>query len=362
MSVGFIDQARRLADETADWPDASRFRYVVEGLWWWLNYPRDRSEKAAHEIVEKYVKAGIFDIGASHSGNHTQVFGTEQLCRSAYYLPELRERWDVPAESMLMVDNNGISWPLVTAYADAGIKYLGFLPNAWNPGARKEFLGWGVDASRDHMGGVAKGGGSRIDVGWKSELPHLFYWRGPDDKSRLLVWTSPTYTSAGHDFGIQAKTPEIAESKMAQQLGKLETRYPYDIWLISFYRDDEAPSLRFPSFAKQWNARWRWPEIRTLGDLSEPFRDAEKRFGDRIPTLSGMITGGWAQHPLSTPALLADKRAADRLLPVAETLATLARIADPDFIYPTLPLRRAWDALICNDEHGYGVSTADAGE
>jgi len=356
MAVDFIDQARQLADQTSDWPEASRFRYVVEGLWWWLNYPQDRPERRADETVRKYVKAGILDIGASHSGNHTQVFGTEQLCRSAYYLRELRERWDVPAETMLMVDNNGITWPLVTAYADAGIKYLAFLPNAWNPDARKEFLGWGADASRDRMGEVAAGGGSRIDVGWDSALPHLFYWRGPDTKSRLLVWTSPTYTCAGHDFGIQAGLPGIAESKMARQLAKLETRYPYDVWLISFYQDNEAPGLGFASFAKQWNARWRWPEIRTLGDLSKPFRDVEKRFGDRIPTLSGMITGGWAQHPMSTPSLLAKKLAADRLLPVAEKLATLARLADPDFIYPAVTFRRAWDALTCNDEHGYGVS------
>ncbi len=356
MTVDFIDRARRLADQTADWPEGSRFRYAVEGLWWWLNYPRDRSEQAANEVVEKYVKQGTFDMGASHSGNHTQAYGMEQMCRSAYCIRELRNRWNVAAETMLMVDNNGISWPLVTAYADAGIKYLAFLPNAWNPDARKEFLGWGVNASRDHMGGVAEGGGSRIDVGWKSELPHLFYWQGPDDTSRLLVWTSPTYTSAGHDFGIQAKTSAIAESKMARQLDKLETRYPYDIWLVSFYCDNEAPSLRLPSFAKQWNADWRWPEIRTLGDLSEPFRKVEARFGSRIPTLDGMITGGWAQHPVSTPTLLAKKRAADRLLPVAEKLATMARLGDPDFIYPTLAFRRAWDALVCNDEHGYGTS------
>ena len=95
MAAAFIDQARQLADQTSDWPEASRFRYVVEGLWWWLNYPQDRPERRADETVRKYVKAGILDIGASHSGNHTQVFGTEQLCRSAYYLRELRERWDV---------------------------------------------------------------------------------------------------------------------------------------------------------------------------------------------------------------------------------------------------------------------------
>lgn len=343
MTDAFIDDSRRLADETADWPDATRYRYVVEGLWWWFNYPQDRSEGLADEIVNRYVKRGIFDIGASHSGNHTQVFGNEELCRSTYYARELRTRWDVPAETMLMIDNNGITWPLVTAYADAGIKNLIFLPNAWNPKTV---------------------GGTRIDVGWDSPLPQLFYWEGPDSASRLLVWANPHYISTGKYFGIQTcqnraglvTTPEEVAPKMAKHLALLESRYPYDLWLVSNYDDNETPSLGFAKLAKAWNVKWRWPELRTVGDLSEPFDEVRKRFGDKIPTLRGDITGGWAQHPLSTPLLLAKKRAADRLLPVAEKLATLARLADPDFIYPVLRLRRAWDALICNDEHGYGVS------
>ena len=343
MTVGFIDQARKLADQTADWPEASRYRYVVEGLWWWLNYPRDRSEQAADETAEKYVVPGIFDIGASHSGNHTQTYGMEELCRSAYYVRQLRDRWGAAGETMLMVDNNGITWPLVTAYADAGIKNLIFLPNAWNPKTI---------------------GGSRVEVGWQSPLPHLFYWQGPDQKSRLLFWSSPHYISTGRYFGIhtsqrgapKAPTLDGTASKMAKHLALLESRYPYDVWLVSNYDDNETPNLRAPELAKTWNAKWRWPELRTVGDLSEPFREVEKRFGDQIPTLRGDITGGWAQHPVSTPPLLAKKRAADRLLPVAEKLATLARLADPDFIYPSVAFRRAWDALICNDEHGYGVS------
>ena len=323
MADDFIDRARRFADQTTDWPEASRYRYVVEGLWWWLNYPQDRSERTANEVVKKYVKQGIFDIGASHSGNHTQTYGMEELCRSAYCLRELRRRWDVPAETMLMVDNNGITWPLVTAYADAGIKNLAFLPNAWNPKTI---------------------GSSRVDVGWNSELPHLFYWQGPDEKSRLLFWANPHYISTGNAFGIRtcknrtavAPTIEAVAPQMAKQLALLESRYPYDIWLVSNYDDNETPNLRFPELAKAWNARWQWPTLRTVGDLSEPFREVEKRFGDQIPTLRGDITGGWAQHPVSTPPLLATKRAADRLLPVAEKLATLARLADPDFIYPTI--------------------------
>jgi len=68
-----IDRAQRLADETSAWPDAARYRYAVEGLWWWLNYPQDRSEAKAREVVEKYVRPGIFGIGAAHSGHHPQV-------------------------------------------------------------------------------------------------------------------------------------------------------------------------------------------------------------------------------------------------------------------------------------------------
>ena len=351
-----LDGAKKLAEETVDWPDASRFRYAVEGLWWWLNYPQDRSEQAANELVRRYVKPGLFGIGASHSGNHTQVFGLEELCRSTYYARQLRTRWGLSGDTMLMVDNNGISWPLVTVFADAGVKNLAFLPNAWNPDVRREYVGWGKNASRDHMGGLLEAGGSRIDVGWLSPLPHVFYWCGPDKKSRLLVWTSPTYTSAGQDFGIGEAKPVEAEARMARQLAKLEARYPYDLWLISLYHDNEKPSLGTPAFAKSWNARWRWPEIRTLGDLSVPFQEVEKRFGDRIPTLSGAITGGWAQHPVSTPILLAQKLDADRSLATAEKLATLACLADSDYVYPTLPLRRAWNALVCNDEHGYGTS------
>jgi hypothetical protein len=343
MTVGFIDQARKLADQTADWPEASRYRYVIEGLWWWQNYPLDRSEQAADEIVDKYVKPGLFGIGASHSGNRTETYGDEELCRSAYCIQQTRDRWHLPMDTMLMVDNNGITWPLVTAYADAGIKYLGFFPNAWNPKTV---------------------GSSRIDVGWDSKLPHLFYWQGPDAKSRLLVWTDPHYISTAVDFGFQTcferkpfvAIPEAIAPQMARQLALLEARYPYDLWLIPNYDDNETPNLIFSDLAHAWNARWRWPELRTVGDLSVPFKEVERRFGDCIPTLSGTMTAGWAQHPVSTPTLFALKLETDRLLPTAEKLATLARLSDPAYAYPAAAFRRAWDALVCNDEHGYGTS------
>ena len=345
MCSQLLDRAQELLEATAADPDASRFRYVVEGLWWWGNYERDRSEQAARRLIENYAKPGLIGIGASHSGNRTEVFSTEELCRSAYYARELRYRWGLAADTMLMVDNNGITWPLVTAYADAGIKYLGFYPNPWNPDAVNCWKPGGTP-------------GSRIDVGWESPLPHLFYWQGPDRKRRILVWSNLSYGSlSSFSFGHDKSDPKAMAPIMAKQLALAESRYPYDVWMLPNYDDNQAPGLGAANRAKAWNAIWRWPELRTTGDLSVPFKDVEKRFGDRIPTLSGLMTAGWAQHPVATPSLLAGKFAADRLLPTAEKLATLARLTDPTYVYPVNEFRRAWDALICNDEHGYGVSS-----
>ena len=344
MGNKYLDDAQKLVDQTAINTDASRFRYVVEGMWWWDNYERDRSERAAKRLIETYAKPGLIGIGTSHSGNRTEVYGTEELCRSAYSVRELRYRWGLSADAMLMVDNNGITWPLVTAYADAGVKYLGFYPNPWNPDAVNCWSPGGTP-------------GSRIDVGWESKLPHLFCWLGPDGNRKILVWSNLSYGNlSSFSFGHRYSDPKKIAPVMARQLAVAESRYPYDVWMVPNYNDNQNPGLDAANRAKAWNAVWRWPELRTVGDLSVPFKQVEDRFGAQIPTLSGMMTPGWAQHPVTTPSLLADKFAADRLLPTAEKLATLARLADPSYVYPVNAFRRAWDALICNDEHGYGTS------
>ncbi len=345
-TVRLTDMAMKLADECAGWEDeAARYRYVIEGQWWWNNFVQERSAAEVKNFVENYAKKGLIGVGASHSGNHTQAFGKEELFRSAYYAAETRRRFGISSDAMIMADNNGLSWPMVGAYAGAGIKYLAFLPNDWNPPS------------------VGK---SSTGAEYDTHLPSLFYWQGADGESKLLVWTAPVYVWAAKEFGLQTCTartplwllPEDIEPQMARRLAKLEERYPYDVWMVSNYDDNdfESTNLTLANAARAWNKKWRSPQLRTVGDLAEPFREVEKRFGKDIPVLKGAISGGWALHPLSTPELLAKKKNADRLLATAEKLSALAFLADSACAYPALRLRRAWDALVCNDEHGYGVS------
>ncbi|HPP53371.1 MAG TPA: glycoside hydrolase family 38 C-terminal domain-containing protein, partial [Thermoguttaceae bacterium] len=282
-------------------------------------------------LVREYIEQGRIGVGAGHSGNHTQEFGTEELCRSAYYSRrEARRRWGLDLQAAIFSDINGLSWPVADVYSDAGIRYLGFYPNPWR---------------------------GSVDLNNETGIPaELFYWEGPSGRSRLLVWASLHYTG-GPRFGMSRQaTPETLKKPLASALRALEAKWPYDVWLVPWYADNEDPSRQLAELARQWNAQWRWPEIHTIADPAEVFRQVEERFRNQIPVRRGDITPSWAQHPVSTPDYLGRKRAADRLLTTAEKLATVARLAQPNFIYPTLEFRRAWNSLIQSDEHGYGVS------
>ncbi len=358
MSVQYAALAAELADRTNDWSDASKYRYMMEGTWFWGNYEQDRSESEAQKYVEKYVKTGRIAIGCTPAGNHTQTYGFEELCRSAYKKQMLSDRWGIEADTMVMSDNNGIIWSLVTPYAEAGIRNILFSPNQWNPlpstiwpmNQLVEGATWNPDAG---------GGGSRVDVRWDSPLPMVFYWESANAQDRLLVWCSTQYGMGGDAFGVERKAKQNyvrMEHRMARHLHKLEGRYPFDVWVFALYMDDEAPNLNLATAAKEWNARWASPTLRTVGNLSEPFNLLRERFDAQIPVLRGDITCGWAQHPVCAPELLALKFEADRALPSAEKAATAAALVNPAYVYPSVEFRRAWDMLIWNDEHSYGTS------
>lgn len=358
LAVDTIGAAQTLIDAQPDDADPAAYRYVMEGTWYWNNYLQDKGEKAARFLVTNSIRRGRLDIGATCAGNHTQVYGFEELCRSAYTRRWLRETCAVTNDTMLMTDNNGLSWGIVAPYAEAGIRNLLWSPNQWNPLPStlvpydKSYEGytWNPDAG---------GGGSRVDVRWKSPLPMLFWWQAADGKSRMLVWTATQYDKGAYAFGYCKYVPRTLDataSILAQHLAQMEKRYPVDVWLMPNYSDNEWPNQGNSSFCRDWNAKWRWPVFKTVGDLSEPFNRVREKFGDQLATLRGDITGGWAQHPVATPELLAQKFAADRRLATAEKWSALAAWLQPTFLYPRAPLARAWWALICNDEHSYGTS------
>ena len=352
------DAAALIDADTLPDNDPAAFRYIMEGYWFWHNYSYDMGQDEAMRVVSNYFQRGRLDVGATCAGNHTHVFGYEELCRSVYTKKYLEDNWGIQTHTMMMIDNPGISWSVVQPYAQAGVRNIVFAPNQWNPFPSTI---WPNDTTmrRYTLNPDAGGGGNRIDVRYASPLPMVFFWEAPDASDRMLVWASTQYASGMDLFGLKINGPikdtEDVVQKTATGLKMLEERYPYDIWLAANYDDDEPANRQLADFFQQWNEVWETPTFATLGSLDMPFDYLREHYGDQIPTLRGEITSGWLQHPVCTPELLAAKFEADRLLPEAEALMSVAS-AQSGEAYPHEDLKRAWWHLIMNDEHSYGVS------
>ena len=360
MTVRLVDAAKKLCDETENRAENDKFRYVMEGTWFWNNYHQDRGVEAAQAVARDYLQTGKMGVCCNVAGNHIHTYGLEEMCRSAYEKKRLLENWGLHSDTMSMIDNNGMPASMIQPYADAGIRNLIFAPNHWNPLTSTV---WQMDMGKEglYLNPDVSGGGSRVDVRYESDLPMVFFWEG-EAGSRILVWASTQYGYGGASFGLfpnRKMVPETIpnmEKRLSDHLPLMEEKYPYDVWLLACYDDNDDPNLDLTDTMMAWNAKWAWPRFRTLGDPGEPFRILRQKHGHQIPVLKGDITGGWYQHPLTTPELLARKFETDRLLPTAEKWSSVAAVLDENYEYPTTEFNRAWDQLILNDEHSYGVS------
>ena len=360
MSAEVLESAMAQCDATCNRPEEDQYRYTIEGTWFWNNFGQSRGEEAARAVVGDYIKPGRIGICCGVAGNHFQTFGQEELCRAAGERRRLLEQWGLDSRTMALIDINGFPMSMIQPYSEAGVENIIFAPNHWNP---LPSTVWKMDMTKEgiYLNPDASGGGSRVDVRYESDLPMVFYWEDKN-KNRLLVWASTQYGYGGASFGLMPDrkfVPETVpnmETCMARHLPLMEEKYPYDVWLLCCYGDNQEADTGVTDSIAAWNAKWAWPRLRTLGNPDEPFRILKEKHGHQIPVLRGEITGGWYQHPITAAELLAQKFDADRLLPTAEKWTAVASILDENYGYPAEDFRRAWDHLVFNDEHSYGTS------
>lgn len=360
-SVKFIDMASELCDKTDNEEAKNKYRYTVEGTWWWKNYTMDRETQKAREVSEKYIKTGDIGVCCGFAGNHIQTYGLEEMCRSTYERKKLSDEWGIKSETLAMIDNNGMPVSMIQPYVNAGYKNIIFAPNQWNP---LPSTVWHTDTSGSSFRWNPQygGGGARIDVSYNSELPMVFWWEDKDGH-RLLVWASTQYEYGCEIFGLTDKesrneyTVPVMEDKISDILPTMEEKYPYDIWLAACYNDDRVPDMGITEIIKEWNGKWKSPVFRTLGNPDKPFELLREKYYNDIPVLKGDITGGWYQHPVAAADILSKKSETDRLLPNAEKWAVTAALLNDEYKYPKIEFDRAWECLLCNDEHSYGTSS-----
>lgn len=336
-----IAAALDYAAMTGDWPAEAKYVWTVETSWALASYLDDLAarpaEERAKEIgrLKKAAAAGQLGVEGLYLNMLYSLCGVEELARQVYPASlRLAGELGIKPETAMLTDVPGISWSAATVMAKAGLKYLDLAPN---------------------------------DVRLTRTLlrPALFYWIGPDGKSRILTFIHvdpPVYTyHEGNALGF-TDSLETAAEELPRRLMDIEAAgWPYDIYQMRVqgihpsgrYIDNTDTVMTPAMIVKEWNEKYAYPRL-VMGTNQEFFADAEARYGRQLPSFAGDLTDWWVDGAASSAKETGMSRVAQDLLPAAEKLAALTWALDPGSSYPAAEIKRAYENLILYHEHTWG--------
>ena len=315
-----IETGLRLAKATANYPPGARFVWNVEVLWCVDNYLRTATPAKRAEFMDA-VKSGQVGLDAFYCNILAGLCRPEEMLQLMRYATRLSDQCGVPIESAMISDVPGYTWGIVSAMAQAGVKYFSFAPN---------YL--------DRMGGTMKE--------WQNKP---FWWKGPDGKSRVLCWCPSRGYALGHLIG----DGEALARFMPDYLVELENNaYPYDIshlrWNV--HGDNGSPDEKVADVVRDWNARYAWPRL-TISTTAAAFREFERRYGDKLPEYSGDYTPYWEDGAASSAFETALNRGSAETLVQAGSLWAI-RNPGP---FPAAAFQDAWRNILLYSEHTWGA-------
>jgi hypothetical protein len=234
-------------------------------------------------------------------------------------------------DSMMISDVPGLTWGVVPALVQNGVKYISDGPNA-NPRSMQ---------------------GDRIGYVREQWEHRPFYWLSPSGRDKVLYWGAQGGYSIGHGFkSITAALPFL--------LRRLEkVRYPYDIVQMRWTKGDNGPpDEAVMDLVQEWNAKYAWPRM-IIATTTEAFQAFEKRYGDKLPTYRGDMTPYWEDGTASGARETAmNRHTGDRLCGLETLWAMLGlesyQTAELES-YPAADFAAAWKNVALWDEHTWGA-------
>ncbi|MDR3691443.1 MAG: discoidin domain-containing protein [Fimbriimonas sp.] len=299
-----------------------RYHFTMENM---LNLFELLQERPGRrDEIERLIRNGQLEFGGTYNQPYESLLGGEQLVRQVYF----GRRWlrkQFPGTDTCIaytVDVPGRSLQMQQILAKAGIKYL--------------------VTSRYHEG--------------------LFRWFAPDGSS-ILVYALPHY---GNDSGVLKEEPAAAVRDLPKLLRTVARDFPKQKlpphYMVLNSQDFESP-VDFGPLLTAWTKQ---APIATVDGkpVSPPTLDYSSTTGlfqsldtpsAKPKELMGERPNMWLyiHGPTHHEAIQAQREAA-RLLPAAETFATMSSLVDGNFShYPFEKLSNAWlDSLY--PDHGFG--------
>ena len=311
-----VQRTLELIPQTKDYPSDAQFRWNLEVHWtyeqFWTNATPEQKR-----AFEQAVHGGHIGLDGMYGNLLTGISRGEELVHQLAFSQELGRRCGVTVDSMMISDVPGLTWGLIPALTQAGVKYISDGPNFIDR------IGW-------------------TRVTWEDKP---FYWLAPNGKDKVLYW-APYF---GYAFGHTVDKITDAVQTDLRQLE--ENGYPYDLVQIRWSKGDNGSAdERVMQQVRDWNAKYASPHL-VIATTSRMFHDFEQRYAAKIPTFRGDFTPYWEDGaPSSARETALNRHSADRLSQ-AETLWALRSPTG----FPAADFAEAWKAAALYSEHTWGA-------
>jgi hypothetical protein len=327
----YLEKAVELARRTADYPAGARFKWNTEILWAVESYLRQASP-AKREAFLAAVREGQINLQGLLANILTGTCSPDELFESTSYARRLSRQYGLTVNTAMLTDIPSYSWSLVPALAQTGVHYLSSGPN-YMPN---------LNDGGDRIGGALKAWGDKP-----------FYWSSPSAKEKILFWMAGRGYSWFHGLNNGRLSADRKEP-VFEYCGELEDRgYPYEMVQVRYTigGDNGPPDPELPDVVRRWNEEIESPKI-IIATAQEMFEEFEKRYGARLPVVSGDFTPYWEDGALSTARETGLNRAAAARLTQAETLWAMLDPAG----YAAADFDEAWRQTLMWDEHTWGAA------
>ncbi len=267
---------------------------------------------------------GRIQIGGVHNTANTEQMGYELMARLFYLTGRhSRDLLGIPRSRTAQIDDViGLTWPLVTYCAEAGLPYF--------------FHGH-------------NGVGQCLQP---ASAEPVFYWQGPDGQSKVLVRSIDYGGYAGDNLG------DGSEAQIQSLIARLGGNWPYDVLLCQDGTDFQLITLENAEKIRRWNTRYAWPHL--VYATMTMFFDEVTRQADpaKIKTFAKDSNNQWADQDATDAWLLGKARRQSEAIPTAEKFSTIAAtLADGG--YPWTDVYQAYHRLLQYHEHTDAIDFID---
>lgn len=329
IHVNNIYEALALIEKTKNYPPESRFKWNIESAWAVENFLQTADADHRTHFFEA-LRKGQIALAGMYANDLTGLMIPEEMHWLVEYATTLGREEKFPVNTIMMSDIPGMSWGMVEVMAKNGIRYFSNGPNY-------------VEGLPDK--------GDRIGHTLFAQGNNAYWWKSPSGKDSMMIWTCGRGYSSWHGFAPGAVHERGAE-KIADYMNELDSlQYPYDMvhWRYNIVADNGPTDSSIADFVKAWNEKYSSPKL-VLANVNEMFQRFEKKYGRKIPVISGDFTPYWEDGAYST----AKEEGETRVL--SEKLAQLIRLAaQQKIILPAADLYAAKKFIVLFHEHTWGA-------